>query len=274
MKIAIQGMANSFHDIAARKHFGSDIETIFCSTFRETCEKLESKEVDYAMMAIENSIAGCLLQNFFLLKEFKLRITGEVYLHIQMNLMALPGTKIEDLTTVQSHPIAIRQCSQYLNTLHEMEVLEKRDTAGCAQEIAEEKLINVAAIANEDAARENGLEILEKRIETNKQNFTRFFVLSKEPEKIEDANKATLSFQIGHKIGGLAEVLNTFVQHGINLSMIQSIPVIGSPNDYLFNIDLTWNNREHYDKAIFDLLRKVVNLSILGEYKQADRPKI
>lgn len=274
MKVAIQGMANSFHDIAARKHFGNDIETVFCSTFRETCDMLSNHEVDYAIMAIENSIAGCLLQNFFLLKDYKLRITGEVYLHIQMNLMALSGTKIEDLTTVQSHPIAIRQCAQYLNTLHDMEVLEKKDTAGCAQEIAKNKLENVAAIANEDAARANGLEILEKRIETNKQNFTRFFVLSKEPVEIEEANKATLSFQIGHKIGGLAEVLNTFSKHGINLSMIQSIPVIGSPNDYLFNIDLTWRDRANYDKAIYDLLRKVVNLSVLGEYKQAERPKI
>lgn len=274
MKVAIQGMANSFHDIAARKHFGNDIETVFCSTFRETCEMLDTKQVDYAIMAIENSIAGCLLQNFFLLKDYKLRIAGEVYLHIQMNLMALPGTKLKDITTVQSHPIAIRQCAQYLNTLHDMEILEKKDTAGCAQEIAENNLKNVAAIANEDAAHANGLEIIEKRIETNKQNFTRFFVLSKEPVEIDEANKATLSFQIGHKIGGLTEVLSTFSNHGINLSMIQSIPVIGSPNDYLFNIDLTWTDRANYDKAIYDLLRKVVNLSVLGEYKQAERPKI
>ena len=274
MKVAIQGMANSFHDIAARKHIGDDIETVFCSTFRETCEMLDAKQVDHAIMAIENSIAGCLLQNFFLLKDFKLRIAGEVYLHIQMNLMALPGTKIEDLETVQSHPIAIRQCSQYLNTLHDTEVLEKKDTAGCAQEIAENKLKNVAAIANEAAANANGLEILEKRIETNKQNFTRFFILSKEPVTVEKTNKATLSFQIGHKTGGLAEVLNTFSKYDINLSMIQSIPVIGNPNDYLFNIDLTWNDRANYDKSIYELLRKVVNLSILGESKQAERPII
>jgi prephenate dehydratase len=274
MKVAIQGMAYSFHDIAARKHFGDHIETVFCSTFRETCEMLDTKQVDYAIMAIENSIAGCLLQNFFLLKDYKLRIAGEVYLHIQMNLMALPGTKIENLKTVQSHPIAIRQCSQYLNTLRDMEVLEKKDTAGCAQEIAENKLENVAAIANEAAANANGLEILEKRIETNKQNFTRFFILSKEPVTIEETNKATLSFQIGHRIGGLADVLNTFCKYDINLSMIQSIPVIGSPNDYLFNIDLTWTDRANYDNSIYELLRKVVNLSILGEYKQAERPII
>lgn len=273
-KVAIQGIETSFHHVAALKHFGEEIEIVACSSFRETCDMLKENKVDYAIMAIENTIAGCLLANFFLLKEYKLRVLGEVYLHIQMNLMAKKGVKKEDIKVVQSHPIAIRQCSAFLRTMKDIEVTEKMDTAACAREIRDKDLNDTAAIANEMAAKEFGLEVLEKRIETNKQNFTRFFILGRESEKIEEANKATLSFQLGHNVGSLASALQIFSDNEINLTMIQSIPIIGSPNDYLFNVDLEWSDREKYDQAIFKLLRNVVNLSILGEYKKANRPTI
>lgn len=274
IKIAIQGIETSFHHVAAIKHFGKNIEITKCSSFKETCDQLKEGKVDYAIMAIENTIAGCLLSNFFLLKDYKLKVSGEVYLHIQMNLMAKKGVKKEEIKVVQSHPIAIRQCGAFLNTMRGIQVTEKMDTAACAKEISENGLEDTAAIANEMAAEEFGLEILEKRIETNKQNFTRFFILGRENEEIEGSNKATLSFQLGHSVGSLSNALSIFSENNINLTMIQSIPIIGSPNDYLFNVDVQWNNREDYDKAIFKLLRNVANLSIMGEYIKAERPSI
>lgn len=273
-KVAIQGIETSFHDLAAKKYFGDEIEIVPCSTFAETCEKLKNGEVDFTVMAIENTIAGCLLPNFFLLKDYKLKVVGDVFLHIQMNLMVGKGVTFNEIKYVQSHPIAIRQCSAYLSQFPELEIKEKMDTAACAREIKEKGLLDTAAIANVAAAEAFDLEILEKRIETNKQNFTRFFILANEIENAMDANKATLSFQLGHAVGSLAEVLGIFAANEINLSMIQSIPIIGRPQDYTFHVDVTWKNHENYELAISKILRKVVNLSILGEYKSAQLPNL
>lgn len=273
-KVAIQGIQTSFHDLAAQKYFGKEIEVVPCKTFAETCEKLKNREVDYCVMAIENTIAGCLLPNFFLLKDYKLKVVGDVFLHIQMNLMAQKGVKLDQIKVVQSHPIAIRQCAEFLGQYPDIEIKEKMDTAACAQEIAELNLTDTAAIANEAAAKAFGLDILEKRIETNKQNFTRFFILSNEVEENSDSNKATLSFQLGHSVGSLSEVLGIFSENQINLTMIQSIPIIGKPQDYTFHVDVTWDDHNNYELAISKILRRVVNLSVLGEYKAAQLPNL
>jgi len=267
-KIAIQGITASFHEVAALTYFGDTIETVECLTFFDLCEALKNERADYAVMAIENSIAGSILPNYFLLQEYHFQIIGELYIPIHMNLMALPGTKIEQLKTIESHPMAIRQCSDYLHRLNNVEIRESDDTALSAKRVAEKKLKGVAAIANEYAAKKFGLQILEKRIETHKKNFTRFLVLSRRNGTPEGANKASISFEVANEVGSLAEALMTFKGNNINLSKIQSIPVIGKPSEYSIHVDVEWKSRKSYDVAMRTVMRQVRNLNVLGEYKK------
>ena len=267
-KIAIQGIESSFHEEAAYKYFGKDIETVKCLSFQDLCESLKNGESDFAIMAIENSIAGSLLQNYTLLQEYSFNIIGEIFIRIKMNLMALPGTKIEDIKVAQSHPIAIRQCSRFLTGLKGVLLEEKEDTAICAKNIAKHKLANVAAVASASAAEIFGLEILAKSIETNKKNFTRFIILSKTPEKDELRNKATLFFQLPHDPGALAKILNILAAYSINLTKIQSVPIVGKPYEYNFHVDMIWESYTNFQKAITTIEGIAVNLEILGEYKK------
>jgi len=267
-KIAIQGIAASFHEVAALTYFGSSIDTVECLSFYDLCEALKNERADYAVMAIENSIAGSILPNYFLLQEYHFQIIGELYIPIHMHLLALPGTKIEQLKTIESHPMAIRQCSDYLHRLNGIEIRESDDTALSAKKIGEKKLKGVAAIANESAAKRFGLEILEKRIETHKKNFTRFLILSRHNGSPLDSNKASISFEVANEVGSLAEALMTFKANSINLTKIQSIPVIGKPSEYSIHVDLEWSSRKKYDVAMRAVMRQVRNLNVLGEYKK------
>ena len=267
-KIAIQGVAGSFHEEAAYKFFGKEIETFECDTFKDVFEALDTGKVDFAAMAIENTVAGSLLTNYSLLRDYHFKIIGETFLHIQMNLMALPDVKINDIETVISHPIAIKQCYSYLYSLKKAKIVEKEDTAGSAKIIRDKQLKNTAAVASKSAAEIYGLNILERNIETNKQNYTRFLVLSKEGIENSENNKASMCFELGHKVGALTEILNIFTKFNINLTKIQSIPIIGKPYEYAFHVDVEWNNVENYEKAIHNVLRKASNLSVLGEYKK------
>lgn len=268
VRVAIQGIATSFHEVAALKHFGNGIQTIECLSFHALCESLEKGEADYAMMAIENSIAGSILPNYFLLQSYHFSIIGELYLPIHMHLLTLPGVKLQDIKVIESHPMAIRQCTEFIHTLKDVEVRESDDTALSAKRVRELKLKNTAAIANEFAAKKYGLQILEKRIETNKKNFTRFLVLSKRTGAEEGTNKASLSFEVANEVGSLAEALMTFKNNTINLTKIQSIPIIGKPSEYSIHIDVEWSKRKNYDTAMRQVLRQVKNLNVLGEYKK------
>lgn len=269
IRVAIQGITASFHEVAAFNYFGKAVETVECLSFHELCEKLKTGAADYAVMAIENSIAGSILQNYFLLQSHHFQIIGELYLPIHMHLLALPGVKLSEITCIESHPMAIRQCTEYIHSLEGVEVRESDDTALSAKRVKELKLKNTAAIANEFAAKKFGLKILEKRIETNKKNFTRFLVLSKKAEGPTDSNKASLSFEVANEVGSLAEALMTFKTNKINLTKIQSIPIIGKPSEYSIHVDVEWKRRKNYDDAMKHLMRQVKNLNILGEYKKA-----
>ena len=182
LKVAIQGLAASFHEVAAQTYFDQTIEVMECLTFR-ALEILAKGKADYAVMAIENSIAGSILPNYFLLQQYHFSIIGELYLPIHMHLMVLPGVKLSDINTIESHPMALRQCTAFLQGIttngHRIDIRESDDTALSAKRVKELKLKNTAAIANELAAKKYGLQILEKRIETHKKNFTRFLVLSR-----------------------------------------------------------------------------------------------
>lgn len=265
-KVAIQGTKASFHEEAAFKFFGEEIETLECESFKKTCELLKQQKADYVVMAIENSIAGSLLPNYTLLRDFRFQIIGEVYLNIQLHLMALPGTKFSEIRFAESHPIAIRQCGDFLEENPQVKVSEGMDTASCAQKIKEQNLKDTAAIANHLAAKLHGLEILERRIETNKKNYTRFLILSNNAVDRKEINKASLSFQTGNGVGELAKVLTCFAEQNINLSKIQSMPVLGRRNEYEFYVDIEWDKAAQYDLAIRKVLKHTINFNIMGEY--------
>jgi prephenate dehydratase len=269
LQIAIQGIATSFHEVAALSYFQEPIETVECLSFHQLCESLKNGYADYAVMAIENSIAGSILPNYFLLQSYHFSIIGELYLPIHMHLLTLPGVKLEDIKTIESHPMAIRQCSEFLHALNGVEIRESDDTALSAKRVKELKLRATAAIANEYAAEKYKLQILEKRIETHKKNFTRFLILAKRTEGKVDSNKASLSFEVANEVGSLADTLMTFKNNSINLTKIQSIPIIGKPSEYSIHIDVEWKRRKNYDVAMREVLRQVKNLNVLGEYKKA-----
>lgn len=268
LTIAIQGVKGCFHEMAARKFYGPNIGIHECHTFKTLCQAVANEQVDFGIMAIENTIAGTLLPNYALLQEHQLRIRGEVYLNIQMNLMALPGVTLDDLEQVHSHPIANRQCAEFLSTLAHVEIVDKEDTALAAKHIQAAQLRTVAAVGNSYTAELYGLNILKKRIETHQQNFTRFLIVGNAPIHEPTNNKASLSFQLGHTPGSLADTLAMFKDAHLNLTKIQSVPIVGKPYEYTFHVDLEWNKREDFDAAIRNILDHVSRLTVLGEYQK------
>ena len=271
-KIAIQGIAGSFHEDAARNYFGDEnIEVVECRSFQSVCELIDTDQVDIAVMAIENSIAGSIIQNYSLIRDYHLRIIGEIYIHIQMNLMVQPGAKKADIKTIYSHPIAIRQCVEYIEQYFpEAKLRENQDTAASGKLLVEENLMDAAAIGNLRTAELYGLDVLDTGIESNKKNYTRFWVLSKRANHAAENNKASLCFEVGHYYGALAKVLDIFAENKINLNKIQSVPIIGKPNEYTMHVDIEWDSVENYEHAIHLILKNVSSLSILGEYVRGE----
>ncbi len=266
-KVSIQGIKGSFHEDAARHYFSEEIEIVECKSFRSVCSLIDTDKVDYAVMAIENSIAGSILGNYLLIREFHLKIIGEIYIHIKMNLMTNPGVSKDEIKTIYSHQMSIKQCAEYIETYFpDARIIENQDTATSAKVIRDENLRDAAAIGNLRTAEIYGLEIHDTEIETDKRNYTRFLILSKHSAPNELSNKASLCFKVGHFYGALAKVLNTFAEHKINLTKIQSVPIIGKPNEYSFHVDIEWDSMENYEKAIHQVLKNVSSLAILGEY--------
>ncbi len=273
-KIAIQGIEGSFHDIAARKFFGSSIELLECVNFRQECTGLVAGAADFALMAIENSLAGSILPNYGLLEEFPIVISGEVYIRIQQHLLALPGQTLTDITSVRSHPVALQQCSEFLEAHPKICSIESYDTAASAKEIAEQQLKGVAAIASRLAAERYGLILLAASIENDKANYTRFLVLEKGngQQSPEFSNKATLTLHVRDKVGALAEVLNIFHEYSLNLGLIQSTPIVGRPEEYAFHVDVKFQNDTNFLAAVKKVGKLATKLKILGRYKAGAKP--
>ncbi len=271
MKIAIQGVNGAFHEIAAREFFDKNIETLNCEQFKDLFDAVERGTADYGIVAIENTIAGSILENYSLLKRSKLKVIGEISLHITQNLMALPGTKIEDIHEVYSHPMAILQSKDFLSNYPKMKIINWDDTASSARKIAEERLQNTAAIASEYAAELYGLEILARQIQTHKKNYTRFLALSRIAVDSPENNKASICFELTHQPGSLVDVLSVFKKLDVNLTKIQSLPILGSPYQYTFYIDVEWKDRTKFDLSLARVLPLVSNLSVLGEYKRDEK---
>ena len=277
LRIGIQGVRAAFHDAAAREYFaGLELELVECPTFRRLCEALVNGETDFNMMAIENSIAGSILPNYLLLEQFKLRVIGEVYLRIEMCLMALPGQNLSDIKLVQSHPMALLQCQDFFAKHPHMQAVEANDTAESAKEIKEKGQRGSAAIASRLAAQVYGLELLAQGIESDSRNYTRFLVVSRgETHRKDQApDKSSLRFEISHRPGSLLSILSSFLSHGINMTKLQSVPIIGRPYEYSFHVDLEWENEREYKLALEELRLKTVSLVEFGLYKKDTRPVV
>ena len=275
-KIAIQGVPGSYHDIAAHKFFpGEEIELICCSTFEEVFANIKQDSNVIGMLAIENTIAGSLLHNYELLRESGMTIVGEHKLRIKHSFMCLPDDNWETLTEVNSHPIALMQCRDFLNQHPQLKVVEGEDTARSAEIIKKENLKGHAAICSKTAAERYGMKVLQEGIETNKHNFTRFLVicdpwLSDELKDRTKINKANIVFSLPHSEGSLSQVLSIFSFYKINLTKIQSLPIIGREWEYLFYVDVMFNDYLRYKQAIDAVTPLTKALKILGEYAEGE----
>lgn len=275
-KIAIQGVPGSYHDIAAHKYFkDEEIELICCNTFEEVFENMRKDSNVIGTVAIENTIAGSLLHNYELLRESGATIIGEHKLRISHNIMCLPDESWEDLTEVNSHPVALAQCREFLQHHQELKVVETDDTAGSAQNIHEKQLKGHAAICSKYAASMYGMKILQEGIETNKHNFTRFLIVC-DPWIADDlkdrskVNKANIVFSLPHNEGSLSKVLSIFSFYNINLTKIQSLPIIGREWEYMFYVDVMFNDYLRYKQSIDAVTPLTKALKILGEYAEGE----
>lgn len=262
--IAIQGDQASFHDIVAHDYFG-DSRRVFCDTFVGTFEALADGRADYALVAIENSLYGSITEVYDLLLKYKFSIVGEAYLRVEQCLIGFPGTKLEEIEAVYSHPVALAQCDRFLETrLPEAARHETHDTAGSVAMIAEFDNPRLAAIASRQAAELYGLDVLEASIETNKENYTRFVVLGKQP--VQDGNKTSLIVTTGHQPGALHDALGVFARRSINLSKLQSRPIIGKAWHYMFHLDVDAAGPD-VELAINELESQGCEVTVLGSYK-------
>ena len=272
-RIAIQGLIGSFHDIAAHLYFESEqIQLICCSTFEEVFASMHQDPTVIGLLAIENTIAGSLLHNYELLRDSGTSIVGEHKLHISHCICCLPDDDWDTISEVHSHPVALMQCRQFLAKHPTMRNVEAEDTAGSAKMIAEEGRRGWAAICHAEAARLYGLKVLENHIEDNKHNFTRFLVVSN-PNKADllrplmETNKSSIVFSLPHEQGSLAHVLAILSFYRLNLTKIQSLPIIGREWEYLFYVDLMYDDLTRYRQGIDAIIPLTKDFKILGEYR-------
>ena len=272
-KVAIQGIEGSFHHIVSQTYFEEAVAVQPYLSFNEVVESLMSNNSDVAIMALENSIAGSIIPNYAHINDQDLHITGEYFLEIQHNLMALKEQTIQDIKEVFSHPMALLQCKEFFKQHPHIKLIEDTDTAEVAKRISENQLPGVAAIASVQAAQLFDLEILANSIQTIKHNETRFVVVERTPSTHNKAtiNKASVKFLLDHKRGSLAAMLNVMSDCNLNLTKIQSLPKIDTPWKYAFFVDITFENFSDYEKgkAIMKLMAE--EFKILGEYKNAKK---
>jgi prephenate dehydratase len=271
-RVAFQGVAGAYSEQAIRQFFGSQAAGVPRETLAETLFALERGDADYAMMPVENAVAGSVSQSYELLMEHDLRIHAEVILHVRHMLMALPGTQFADLERARSHPQALAQCRRYLSR-HNLEPEPAFDTAGSARDLAERQEPDVAAIASELAAELYGLEILDRAIEDLAFNYTRFFVLALTSPARAQRNKTSLIFSTPHQPGALYQCMGEFAQRGINLTKLESRPRLNRPWQYLFYLDFEGHCQDpECEAALMGLLRRASFVKLLGSYPAAITP--
>ena len=275
-KIAIQGVPGSFHDIAAHKFFpNEEIELICCDTFEEIFEHIQEDSSVIGLIAIENTIAGSLLHNYELLRDSRTTIVGEHKLRIKHNCVCLPEDDWDTLTEIHSHPVALAQCHTFLKRHPQFKVVEADDTAKSAEIIQTNHMKGHAAICSKYAAELYSMKVLEEGIETNKHNFTRFLVVA-DTWRADDlrnrsqSNKATIVFSLPHNEGSLSQVLSIFSFYKINLTKIQSLPIIGREWEYLFYVDVIFSDYLRFRQSIDAVSPLTRELKILGEYAEGE----
>mgnify|MGYP001335964601 FL=1 len=266
-KIAIQGIRGSYHHEVAAQLFGANTALDECLSFDALVAAVTSSVVSHGLMALENSIAGSIIPNYALIDKHNLHIVDEAYIRIEHQLMALPGTAVEDIAEVASHPMALLQCKDFFATQPHIKLIEDADTAEVAQRIAEKQIRGLGAIASKTAAALYGLKIVASNIHSIANNATRFVVVKTTPNSSEDINKASLKFVLDHKRGSLAAVLNVLSDCKLNLTKIQSIPVVETPWKYSFFVDVTFDEVAFYTKTIHLLEIMTESLKVLGAYK-------
>ncbi len=271
LKIAIQGIKGSNHHQVAKEYFGDEIELVECMSFDYLVDRLLDKTADKGVMAIENSIAGSIIPNYALIYHNNLHIIGEYYLNIHHHLMVLKGKKLADIKEVHSHPMALLQCMEFFRDYPKIKLVEDADTAETAKRIQERQLKHVAAIAPKVAAKLYDLDIVADDIQTIKNNATRFIIVKSKNKDIpkEEINKASVRFVTDHKRGSLAAILNVMSDCLLNLTKIQSLPIIETPWKYAFFVDVTFESYNHFSKAksLLDIMSE--DFKVLGEYKNA-----
>ncbi len=274
LRVSIQGYAGAFHEAAARQYFtNSTVITVPGHTFADVVRQVHEGESDLALMAIENTLAGSLMENYDLLQRSNLRITGEVYLRIRQNLMALPGVAIEELREVYSHPIALMQVREFFKSWPRIKLIEDVDTALSARQVSECDDRSRGAVAHTLAAELYGLDILAQGIETNKLNHTRFLVLERGRDVSKDeGDKVSMSFSVSHEAGSLSRVLMVLDAYKINLTKIQSTPIVGRPWQYRFYVDFLLTGNITVAEAIAGIQPITQELRILGIYSSGEKP--
>ena len=270
-QIAIQGYKGCFHEEAARKYFNTrELDVLECDNFNVLADAVKD-DTPLGIMAIENSIAGSLLQNYRILRENNFTIIGEVYLRIVHNLMAMPNQTIEDIVEASSHPMAINQCLHFFRSYPDIKLTESADTALSAKLVAENQLTGFGAIASKTAADLYGLQILASSIETSKINYTRFFIIQDGENNInrDDVNKASIYLRVKDQPGCLLKVLSIIESQDVNISKLQSYPVLGMVSQYFFHLDLEFENIDQYENIMSRLDEVTLEKKQLGIYKKA-----
>ncbi|CVK16812.1 prephenate dehydratase [Apibacter mensalis] len=269
--VSIQGIRGSFHHEAVNRFFHDQkMEIIDSPTFKTVVMDVINGKANYGMMAIENSIAGAILPNYSLITKYGLHIIGEVVLPIKHHLLALPGETLDSINEVRTHPMALLQCENFLEKYPSWKLLSKDDTATCAYHIHIKKMKGVATIGSKLAAQMYQLHILAENIHDVSDNYTRFYLLSATPEKIENFTKASLYFTTDHTMGSLAKVLNILAKYKMNITKIQSVPLTGSIFQYSFHADINTPGGDdtNYRMALNEIKNTTGFLHILGEYKE------
>lgn len=270
-RVSIQGYEGSFHQIAAREFLGKDVEVIPCATFREVIKIASTpKESDGGFMAIENSIAGSILPNYTLLQKSKLRISGEIYLQIHQNLMVNPGVQFKDIREVHSHPMALLQCMDYLEEHPAWKLVESEDTALSAKYIHQHRHKHVAVVASSLAAELYKLNMIAPKIQSNRNNYTRFLYVqpAQAEEEGHELNKASINFHTDHSKGSLARVLARIAEGDINLSKLQSVPIPEEEWKYSFHADMEFNSIGQLNNVLESIRAMTESLNVLGIYKK------
>ncbi len=270
IKVAFQGEIGAYSEEAAFKFWKDQIETIPYKSLTDVFEIVEKGKADYGIVPVENSLEGSIGQTYDLLLKSKLKISGETTLRIEHCLIANPDIKINQVKRVYSHPQALGQCRKFLEKFN-WEIIPTYDTAGSVKMLKEKKLKDSAAIASQRAAQIYNMEILKKGIERNIKNFTRFFIIAKKDwENPTGSDKTSIIFTTKHKPGALYKALGIFAVSDINLTKLESRPIIGKPWQYNFYLDFLGHRKEKPIREALEILKQnTLFLKILGSYPKA-----